>query len=612
MSPPTLPPLGFPSGLEGISSIDWEAEYDALVEPDVQETAEETAVPPSSDEDMSSTPPGSPTSSASTDESSDCSVLPDCAIEDLAAYANEASDAEHIEEANTTPAQEWEHPGCTWKESASWVEWTSTSPEVCAWFLSPAILEDAQWIIEMSLEGDEFAHNDIPRIAALLRCAFHQCYVVDETAGVQFPALASGYKAFLREESQGPAETFKRGSKGFKTSQDPEIQLLEPYVPLGESVLAKDRRPLGKRWYFPQPSRLSYVWNANEDEDEGEQEVPEDLAYSSSFDIEVPEESGSDGSGNWAVNEESSEYGGKSPIDSMDTSMESIVLSSPPDHESQGATNKRRATVPVLKNPTIRLIQDPLADEPMPERPSNPLFGIYNESDDPFTDATDRDDSEDITAIHFNNDPVDGEFDVSDDAFDNVFNDAFASDSDEIVEGSEASNDDIIEATEAGNDDTTNDEPTTMIAIEAGKVEDDRKAADHVDSNSSPATPSTAPAIFTPPAPRTPVRSRDSLLHDPSPKLTGTGRSRTASLGGATTPPVTPTKPSRSSALKDSASAKKLEPAKTLYQGFFEEHGGVEANVEEKSVWSFGVRDVVGAVCGVIRGVALVGNPILY
>ncbi|KAL0256380.1 hypothetical protein SLS55_008774 [Diplodia seriata] len=205
--PQPMQPQSFAFGLESFGSIDWDAEYDELaavedtttaqsepeqLHPEGQE-ATNAALPiekstlylpyPDTTTSTDHTPPtisGFPSRTATMD------AMPN-ECEDLVQYDAEApAVADSIPEVNPVPPSDsfatWEHPGWSWSESASWHEWTATSPEVSSWALSPGIQSDADWVIGASRHGDDYAHDDIPRVASVLRRAFDHTYDVSENA----------------------------------------------------------------------------------------------------------------------------------------------------------------------------------------------------------------------------------------------------------------------------------------------------------------------------------------------------------------------------------------------------------------------------------------------
>ncbi|KAL1652170.1 hypothetical protein SLS58_000296 [Diplodia intermedia] len=283
-----MQPQSFAFGLESFGSIDWDAEYDELaavedtitaqsepeqLHPEGQE-ATNTALPiekstlylpyPDNTTSADHTPPaisGFPSQTATMD------AMPN-EYEDLGQYDAEApAVADSIPEVNPVPLLDpfatWEHPGWSWSESASWHEWTATSPEVSAWALSPGIQSDADCVIRASRYGDDYAHDDIPRVASVLRRAFNHTYDVSENAGVCFPPLARGFKAVPHRGTVHPREECKhRGAKGLWKRWELECvsPLVPDYIPIGETSQMRNGV------YLPQPSRLSDVWTLEDDD----------------------------------------------------------------------------------------------------------------------------------------------------------------------------------------------------------------------------------------------------------------------------------------------------------------------------------------------------------
>ncbi|OJD40613.1 lpxtg-domain-containing protein cell wall anchor domain [Diplodia corticola] len=289
-------PQSFASGLESFGSIDWDAEYDELVAADDTTSAqsEPEQLQPEGPEAINTAPlveeptsdlpypdnttyadhtpftmAESPDQTVTTDTmSSEHEHLPDQYGNETPTVSDSTPAVNFVQQPGSFAA--WTHPGWCWNESPSCYEWTATSPEVSAWAMSPGIWSDANWIIGAARQGDDYAHDDIPRIASLLQRAFDYTYDVSGYAGVCFPALARGFKAVPRRGTGDlPREQYQnRGAKGLRRDRrGPSLE--EEYVPMGET----SKMQLGV--YFPRPSRLSDVWTAENEDDEDEKEQEE-------------------------------------------------------------------------------------------------------------------------------------------------------------------------------------------------------------------------------------------------------------------------------------------------------------------------------------------------
>lgn len=580
MTQPTQP-QSFASGLESFGSIDWDAEYEELVttehtrpEPETIVT-EDTTDPepeqlqpegqeatntaplvqePTSDhphtldttfaDDV--TPPivASPNWTTTADQMSS-------EFEDIGLYGEETAPATGT--AAVLPPGSfaaWEHPGWCWRESSSWCEWTATSPEVSAWALSPGISEDAEWIIGASRYGDDYAHDDIPRVASVLRRAYEYAYNVPEN--VCLPALARGFKEVPRRGSVAERERFPRGAKGLK-----------------------ERRELGGPVYFPQPSRLSEVWSAEEEETEKE-------------DVEVSSEISEEEWWGWfesSGGEEEEE--GATPDTGSSSSVESIAnrvvvstpitikpvplrpqpnLNSAEDHDGEDEDQISTSSTDFVTIP----ITPPSADTAEYEDESSSSNGITNEYEGLFAP---------YEPTNLISQPIHITEDEEDMAVEDQLSDSGSEEDNfsigDAEDGIPATPPKLTILAPQPTDASESEEHATDSCELAGREsdDDDTSIADFTNEVETPTTPS-KPTLVIPLPPRTPVRSRDALLHDPSPspKLTGPGLLRNVAFDDMATQ-ISPVLLSPALALRDMNAGKKLAPVPTLYQVFVEQHG---------------------------------------
>ncbi|GME27196.1 hypothetical protein GTA08_BOTSDO09390 [Neofusicoccum parvum] len=662
MSRLSFQPQGFASGLESIGSLDWDAEYEELVaaddskrqmDPEIQEEPQDTmpavitTVTPSMDEEApihsvvvdSTTVDAAPiarspnwTCITDTPSSSDS--------EDLSEYSTPSTTEANNTSSSEDPFLGWEHPGWTWEESESWYTWTATSPEVCMWFNSPGIYDDAIWIVGASKLGDDYAHNDIPRVASILRRAYRETYSVPEKSGVVFPPLARGFKDFSRQDSKGPLETYRRGCKGLKSIGDPEIAVMVEWVPNGETEVSGTERP-GPRNFFPQPSRLHQVWNA---EEMVVTEIP------AAIPAEIEELYSSDSSENeWADFDDSSEEedSGRLLVDSFNTSMESVAASSP-DYESCELFDEPSDTAPSIKlpstptnkllsSPTIKLIAPPLdAEESAAQAPCTtthtPELSVTIIQDS---------DSESETSFAEEGEEIHSDWEEEEDSY--VSESEYSTDNgvetnitqppsgDEEDEGSIASEDENINTNEddatslhisstgpittlhhpADNEDSESDECSTAASSDYPTSEEgDEEITPRPIAPNKPHIPAITlhtptddeddssnkeESLTTP----TPSRICSTRLQELSPKLTGPGRSRTSSVFD-TTPPPSPCLLSPALALRDAGVGRRFESARTLWQGYADEHGDGEGGADEEVSWRTRAAAAVAIVGGLV------------
>ncbi|KAF9635289.1 hypothetical protein BFW01_g6184 [Lasiodiplodia theobromae] len=577
----------FASGLESFGSIDWDAEYEELVttehtRPELGTVETEDTTHPEPEQlqpegqEATNTAPlvqeptpdhphtldttfadnATPTIVASPNWTTTPEPM-SSEFEDIGLYGEEATAATDTAAALAPGSfAAWEHPGWCWRESSSWCEWTATSPEVSAWALSPGINDDAEWIIGASRYGDDYAHDDIPRVASLLRRAYEYAYNVPEN--VCFPALARGFKAVPRRGCVAEREVFPRGAKGLK-----------------------ERRELGGPVYFPQPSRLSEVWSVEEEEME-----KDDAEVSS----EISEEW-------WGWFESSC---------------------GEEDEDEEGATPDTGSSASVESSNRV-VVSTPITIKPVPLRPQPNIDGA-EDHEAAATDSDDEDDqistsSSDFVTIPISPPPADTAEDEDDssssDGIANEYEGLFAlyEPTNLISQPIHTTKDEEYMAVEDQLSDSGSEEdnvsvgdaedgipatpsrltllapqPTDAIESEehaTGSCEladrdsedDDTSIADVTNEVEIPTTPS-KPTLVIPLPPRTPVRSRDALLHDlsPSPKLTGPGLLRNMAFDDMA-PQISPVLLSPALALRDTNAGKKLAPVPTLYQVFVEQHG---------------------------------------
>lgn len=690
MAPQAIQPQSFAAGLESFGTIDWDAEFEELVSADdASQTQSEEDVIEQPEDEVQEEPeqevqeehenevqealyeapvteePTSPSPSirtvtpdedtpAAADDSPNWAVYPDddedISILGAASSTLNAAISEANSQRPTTDFLNWDHPGWTFTLSPSWCDWTSTPPEVCAWAYAPRIWEDADWILSCSRHGDDYAHNDIPRIASLLRRAYGELYEVPEDAGVQFPWLAGGLKGSYRMDSQRPRELHRRGSKGLKKEGDPEIELLvEDYVPMGEVSRMRTGR------YFPQRSHLSEVWNAEEMEFAGDVEME---GAAEMVDVEKDKESSEE--------EEEEEYeedwaafgsSDDEPFDSsLNTSVESFsacVL-----EEELGG----EATTPIVKLPSIiyapELPEDSDEDDSSISEESFQLEDPFVTSTQPTEDLSDIDTANDTStpAVEENSDLDLGDFfdlswplpieEMSTTTEDPEEQDATitptialeANDSPRFSKLFDSSNllptieelsfiDELPDVNrlpavhELHNIDelpTSEEVPTTdeLPSITEPPAADILPPVYELASADEFPTIEALPTIEEPTAvdpphnephasitirtsPGTPERTTRTPSASPSPKLTGPGRSRSIDLTTTTTlpPPPSPAFLSPMRALRNSESAKKVVPARTLWQGFV---GDKRDGDQEKVDWKNVVAGAVAVVGGVV------------
>lgn len=600
-------PQSFASGLESFGSIDWDAEYEELVttehtrpKPEAVATKDTThpepeQLQPESQEATNTAPliqeptsdhphtldttfadDATPTIVASPNWTTTADPM-SSELEDISLYGEEAAPATDMA-AMLPPGSfaAWEHPGWCWRESRSWCEWTATSPEVSAWALSPGINDDAAWIIGASRYGDDYAHDDIPRVASLLRRAYEYAYNVPEN--VCLPALARGFKEVPRRGSVAERERFPRGAKGLK-----------------------ERRELGGPVYFPQPSRLSQVWSA--EEEEMEEVVEEEVEVSS----EISEE--------WwgwfesSGGEEEEDEEGATPDTGSSASVESsnrVVISTPitikpvplrPQPNLEGTKDHEAAATDSDGEDDSSSIAD---DDQIST--SSTDFVTVPITPPPADTAEDEDDStssngiahqyEGLFALYEPTNLISQPIHTTKDEEDMTAEDQLSDSGSEEDNVSIGDAKDGIPATPSRltilapqpTDAIESEDHTTDSCEVAGheSEDDDTSIADITNEVEIPTTPS-KPSLVIPLPPRTPDRSRDALLHDPSPspKLTGPGLLRNVAFDDMA-PQISPVLLSPALALRDVNAGKKLAPVPTLYQVFVEQYGKKSQKTSEQ------------------------------
>ncbi|OJD40347.1 chromosome alignment-maintaining phosphoprotein 1 [Diplodia corticola] len=150
------------------------------------------------------------------------------------------------------------HPGPT-DETTSWYGYTTTSPQVACWVMSPGIFHDIEGRLSMSMD-DFFEHRDEPRVASCLQRAIDHVYAVPDAAQIPYPGKATGGKV--------PLPQLPRGSIGFKELYDEDVPE-DMYIPNGIKV--RQPGPDGRAFY-PRPSPLSNVSGIDYGDDADEME----------------------------------------------------------------------------------------------------------------------------------------------------------------------------------------------------------------------------------------------------------------------------------------------------------------------------------------------------